>query len=97
LIGVRQVLHRRWLGFGDANSFLLLCPNLTIVALGAVTLTEKHSETASAWVLLTGLFLTVSAIFLLPRPENAPKTHLEDKGDSGGFVEVSSLPPNRSP
>jgi CPA2 family monovalent cation:H+ antiporter-2 len=69
LLGVRQMLHRRWLKFGDANSFLLLCPNLTIVALGAVTLTEKHSDVASAWVLLTGLFLTVSAIFLLPRPE----------------------------
>ncbi len=68
LIGIRQVLHQRWLKFGDANSFLLLCPNLTIVALGAVTLTEKHSEVASGWVLLTGLFLTVSAIFLLPRP-----------------------------
>jgi Kef-type K+ transport system membrane component KefB len=96
LIGIRQVLHRRWLKFGDANSFLLLCPNLTIVALGAVTLTEKHSDTAAAWVLLTGLFITVSAIFLLPRPDPDFKNYLEDKGDSGGFVEVSSSPPNNS-
>jgi len=70
LIGVRQVLHRRWLKFGNANSFLLLCPNLTIVALGAVTMTEKHSDAAAAWALLTGLFITVSTIFLLPRPVN---------------------------
>jgi len=68
LIGVRLVLHRRWLNFGDSNSFLLLCPNLTLVALGAVTLTEKQSNLAAAWVLLTGLFLTISAIVLLPRP-----------------------------
>lgn len=66
LLGLRQVLHRRWLKFGGAESFLLLCPNLTIVALGAVTLEEKH-DTAAAWVLLTGLFLTVTAIILLPR------------------------------
>jgi len=74
LIGVRQALHRHWLTFGDANSFLPLRPNLTIVALGTVTLTEKHSDVASAWVLLTGLFLTVSAIFLLPRPAAGAST-----------------------
>jgi Kef-type K+ transport system membrane component KefB len=68
LLGVRQVLHRRWLRLGDADSFLLLCPNLSIVALGAVTLSGQGSDTASAWVLLTGLFLTVCAILLLPRP-----------------------------
>ncbi|HUA69170.1 MAG TPA: cation:proton antiporter [Candidatus Saccharimonadales bacterium] len=71
LLGIRQILHRRWLRFGAANSFLLLCPNLTIVALGAVTLAEKQDNTAAAWVLLTGLFLTVSAILLLPGPKIA--------------------------
>lgn len=72
LLGVRQVLHRRWLRLGsDADSFLLLCPNLTIVALGAVTLAEKHSQTAATWVLLTGLFLTVGAVFLLPRAKQS--------------------------
>jgi Kef-type K+ transport system membrane component KefB len=96
LIGVRQVLHRRWLKFGDANSFLLLCPNLTIVALGAVTLTEKHSEVAAAWVLMTGLFLTVSAIFLLPRPATGSKDHFGGKDDSGDLADEPSSSPNIS-
>jgi Kef-type K+ transport system membrane component KefB len=66
LLAVRQVLHRRWLGFGRPNSFLLLCPNLTIVALGAFTFQQHQIETASVWLLLTGLFLSVGAIILLP-------------------------------
>ena len=96
VIGVRQVLHRRWLRFGNANSFLLLCPNLTIVALGAVTLTEKHSDAAAGWVLLTGLFLTISAIVLLPRPVTDKTNHFGGDDDLGGFVEASSSPPNKS-
>jgi len=74
LLAVRMVLHQRWLTFGAGNSFLLLCPNLTIVALGAVTLAEQHSPKAAAWVLLTGLFVTISAICLLPGPNG-----LEDR------------------
>lgn len=91
LIGVRQVLHRRWLRFGDADAFLLLCPNLTIVALGAVTLTEKNSDTAAAWVLLTGLFLTVSANLLLPRPLVGSENNSNNPNRSEGFVK--SCPP----
>ena len=72
LLAVRQVLHRRWMGFGRPNSFLLLCPNLTIVALGAFTFQQQQIQAASAWLLLTGLFLSVGAIILLPRTgENA--------------------------
>jgi Kef-type K+ transport system membrane component KefB len=67
ILAVRQVLHRRWLGFGRPNSFLLLCPNLPIVALGAVPLAKEQSHIAASWVLLTGLFLSVGAILLLPR------------------------------
>lgn len=67
ILAVRQVLHRRWLGFGSPNAFLLLCPNLPIVALGAVTLASQQRGIAAGWVLLTGLFLSIGAIILLPR------------------------------
>ena len=72
ILAVRQVLHRRWLGFGAPNSFLLLCPNLPIGALGAVTLANQHSEIAAGWVLMTGLFLSIGAIILLPRTKGNP-------------------------
>ena len=72
ILAVRQVLHRRWLRFGSPDSFLLLCPNLPIVALGAVTLAQQHRETAAGWVLLTGLFLSIGAIILLPRTKENP-------------------------
>jgi Kef-type K+ transport system membrane component KefB len=75
LLGVRLVLHRRWLTFGKPNSFLLLCPNLTIVALGALALAENQSDTAATWLLLTGLFLTVGAILLLPKPSPNHASH----------------------
>ena len=71
ILAVRQVLHRRWLGFGSPDSFLLLCPNLPIVALGAVTLAQQRSEIAASWVLLTGLFLSIGAIILLPRTDGS--------------------------
>jgi len=68
LVGVRQVLHRRWLRVGgDQRAYLLLCPNLTVVALGASRLMESPATAAAAsWLLLTGLFTTVFAIASLP-------------------------------
>jgi len=65
---VRQVLHRRWLRVGgDQRAYLLLCPNLTVVALGASRLMESPATAAAAsWLLLTGLFTTVFAIASLP-------------------------------
>lgn len=69
LLGVREMLHRRWLPTGAAASaFLLFCPNLTLVALAA-NLLVQHAETSqpAAWLLLVGLFVTVPSILLLPR------------------------------
>lgn len=68
LLGVREVLHRRWLRVGgDRRAYLLLCPNLTIVALGASTLLESQkTTTAASWLLLTGLLMTVLAVVFLP-------------------------------
>ena len=70
ILGWRLVIHRRLLPTGgDDRSFLLLCPNLTIVALAAGTmLQDGNAPRAAAWMLLVGLFVTVPAILLLPRP-----------------------------
>lgn len=71
VLGLRQFLHRRWMKIGgDAGAFLLLCPNLTIVALAtnALLMQGSKSEVAS-WLLLAGLFLTVLSIVLIPKRE----------------------------
>ncbi|MFH1500191.1 MAG: cation:proton antiporter [Verrucomicrobiota bacterium] len=71
IIGWRLVIHRRIISTGgDDRSFLLLCPNLTIVALAAHTLiTAGNAPRAAAWMVLVGLFMTIPAILLLPRGE----------------------------
>lgn len=68
LIGWREILHRRWLKTGgDAHAFLLLSPNLTLVALAASVLLEYGRDPKlAAWLVLTGLFVTIPAILLLP-------------------------------
>jgi Kef-type K+ transport system membrane component KefB len=68
LLGMREVMHRRWLKTGgDKNAFLLFCPNLTLVALAASVMLEHDATNKSAtWLLLTGLFLTVSSLLMLP-------------------------------
>jgi Kef-type K+ transport system membrane component KefB len=70
VLGWRLVIHRRLLATGgDDRSFLLLCPNLTIVALAAgALLQDGNAPHAAAWMLLVGLFITVPAILWLPRP-----------------------------
>jgi len=69
LLGFRQFVHVRWTRISsDKMAFLLLCPNLTIVALATNALLMRDSKSeAASWLLLTGLFVTVVSIFLLPR------------------------------
>lgn len=69
ILGWRLVIHRRLLATeGNDRSFLLLCPNLTIVALAAGTmLQDGNAPRAAAWMLVVGLFITIPAIILLPR------------------------------
>jgi len=71
LLGAREVLHRRWLkSGGDRRAFLLLCPNLTIVALAAKAMLDYGAEPRlTAWVVLTGLFVTIPSLVLLPSGE----------------------------
>jgi Kef-type K+ transport system membrane component KefB len=74
LIGFREIIHRRWLKTGgDVQTYLLMCPNLTIAALAAKTLLAAKSQNAATWVILSGLFLSVISLLMLPRvtDENA--------------------------
>ncbi len=81
LIAYRELLHRRWLPTGgDAQAYLLFGPNLTMVALaGSALLNAGLHESVAAWVVLTGLFMTIIAILALPPPPPAatpaPTTH----------------------
>ena len=68
LIAFREVLHRRWLKTGgDVQAYLLLCPNLTMAALAATALLGAGSRDAATWVVLSGLFMSVISLLLLPR------------------------------
>ncbi|HYG34463.1 MAG TPA: cation:proton antiporter [Clostridia bacterium] len=82
LLGAREILHRRWLPSGSSGPvFLLFCPNLTLVALAANTLFTSAPE-ASAWLLTTGLLMTVPAILLLPNETGAVEFNNSDKSTS---------------
>lgn len=72
IIAFRHVLHVRVARTGgDANAYLLLCPNFTLVALAANALIAQGGDTAVAvWLLLTGLIMTIVAVVALP-PSNA--------------------------
>ncbi|MBA4137364.1 MAG: hypothetical protein C0518_08635 [Opitutus sp.] len=71
LLLFREMLHRRWLQTGgDAQAYLLFAPNLTMVALaGSALLNAGLDAQIAAWVVLTGLFMTVIAIVALPPPQ----------------------------
>lgn len=74
LLAYREMIFRRWLGGADdRNVFLLFCPNLTIAALAAKTFIDYGGEVNLAGgLLLCGLFLSVLALFALPRPRPDP-------------------------
>ena len=76
LLGAREILHRRWLKTGgDHHAFLLLCPNLTIVALAAKAMIAYGADAKlTAWLVLTGLFMTVPSLLLLPSGLHSPTT-----------------------
>jgi len=73
LIGVREILHRRWLKTGgDRHAFLLLCPNLTLAALAAKALLTADNRAAATWVVLCGLCTSVISLCLLPACRKRP-------------------------
>ncbi|MBI4326665.1 MAG: cation:proton antiporter [Chloroflexi bacterium] len=92
LLGAREILHRRWLTTGgDHRAFLLLCPNLTLVALAAKGMLDHGGEAKlTAWLVLTGLFMTIPSLLLLP--SETSKSHGDARFDvfdrpGGGFTE----------
>jgi Kef-type K+ transport system membrane component KefB len=71
IIMFRHLLHTRFARTGgDANAYLLLCPNFTLVALAAkALLLQPDGSGLAAWLLMTGLGMTLYAIAALPRAE----------------------------
>jgi Kef-type K+ transport system membrane component KefB len=69
ILGFRDVVHRRFLHSGGGRrAYLLLSPNLTMVALGAAALLEYKADqpALAVWLLFTGLFISIPAILILP-------------------------------
>lgn len=74
LLALRDFLHRSYVQSGCSRSaFLLVCPNLTIVAIAANTMRSAGSDPSHVgWVVLTGLLLSVVSLLLLPGRRAAP-------------------------
>jgi Kef-type K+ transport system membrane component KefB len=64
----RRLLHEKFAPTGgDAGTFLLLCPNFTLVALAAKSMLAQSGDPDMAtWLLLTGLAITLYAVCALP-------------------------------
>jgi Kef-type K+ transport system membrane component KefB len=77
LLGLREVVHRRWLPTGGpGQTFMLFGPNLTMAALAATSLLLAGKTEAATWVTIFGLFFTVLSLWLLPP--------VVEKADSSG-------------
>lgn len=69
LIAFRHMLHGRFARTGgDANTYLLFCPNFTLVALAASSLLASPiiPQEYATWLLLTGLTVTLVSLLALP-------------------------------
>jgi Na+:H+ antiporter len=68
IIVFRHFLHARFARTGgDANTYLLLCPNFTLVALAAKSLlAQADASDMAAWLLMTGLVMSLFATAALP-------------------------------
>lgn len=86
IIAFREVLHRRFAPTGgDGNTWLLFCPNFTIVALGATALLDYAEGDAPAiWLLLTGLLVTLIAVVALPPSQGTRPAGLRGANPPGG-------------
>jgi Kef-type K+ transport system membrane component KefB len=69
ILAFRHLLHARFARTGgDANTYLLFCPNFTLVALAAnALLTQSEAPEMATWLLMTGLLMTLTAVIALPR------------------------------
>ncbi|MES2310319.1 MAG: cation:proton antiporter [Verrucomicrobiota bacterium] len=76
ILGVREMLFRRiWIPLLEEprQTFLLLSPNLTIVAIAVKILHETpYGEITIPWLLLTGLWVSLLSTILLPQQSEIP-------------------------
>ena len=95
LLGIREILHRRWLKTGgDHHAFLLLCPNLTIVALAAKAMLDHGTDAKlTAWLVLTGLIMTIPTLILLPSGEPTKTGNANTPGKIGAATSQTGKPP----
>ena len=84
IIGFRHVLHGSFAPTGgDRNAYLLLCPNFSLVALAAnALLVRPDSAGITAWLLATGLLVTLFAVVALP----AQPREAEPRSSSTAFL-----------
>jgi Kef-type K+ transport system membrane component KefB len=68
IVAFRRMLHGRFAPTGgDAGTYLLFCPNFTLVALAAKSLlAQAEAPDLAAWMLLSGLMVTLIALAALP-------------------------------
>jgi len=68
LLAFRHMLHARFARTGgDANAWLLLSPNFTLVALAASSLLAyEPGSPVAVWLLLTGFLVTLISLVALP-------------------------------
>lgn len=74
IMAFRHLLHARFARTGgDADTYLLLCPNFTLVALAANSLlTQSKEPDIAAWLIMTGLLVTLIALVALPARAGEP-------------------------
>jgi len=77
IIAFRHMLHARFARTGgDNGTYLLFCPNFTLVALAATALLDYSDAPESAtWLMFCGLLTTLISILALPavnRPSRSP-------------------------
>lgn len=72
LLALRDFLHRTYVRSGcERRAFLLVCPNLTIVAIAANTMRNAGADPRHiGWMVITGLVLSVASLLMLPGRSN---------------------------
>jgi hypothetical protein len=83
MLGLRYVLYKawwhRWLP-GNDKTFLIVCPNLTIVAVAVKTLMSSSVKPElSQSLLIMGFVISVTSIFLLPKRQPAVEIPANDE------------------
>ena len=73
IIAFRHMLHARFARTGgDGGTYLLFCPNFTLVALAATALLDYSATPQTGiWLMFCGLLVTLISILALPAVDRA--------------------------